>query len=315
MSFVVASQFDPAFNARLRALPIGLTVIDAPADAPWDVADRADVLLVVPSPIWRTPAARGRPAVWPGRLGWVFTASVGVDPYPDWLLDAPLVSCGRGVASEEIADYAISAVFHRAKDLQSVRARAPEDWTPRPLGRIGGTTMGLIGLGAIGSAVARRALALGMRVVSARRRALPSPVEGVELLGDIAQVVASADHLLLALPATEATRRLVDARLLAHARPTAHLINISRGSIIDQDALLDALDTGRLAYATLDVTDPEPLPPGHRLWTHPGVMLTPHLSSNYMILRDALFEKVCTDLQIFAAGDPPPDIVDPREGY
>jgi phosphoglycerate dehydrogenase-like enzyme len=140
-------------------------------------------------------------------------------------------------------------------------------------------------------------------------------VEGVEILGDLADVFAAADHLLLALPATDATRRLIDAPLLAHAKPTAHLINIARGSIVDQDALLDALDAGRLAYATLDVTDPEPLPPGHRLWRHPKVRLTPHISSNYMILREALFEKVSTDLQLFAEGELPPDIVDPQHGY
>lgn len=315
MRLVVASQFDAASNARLAALPIQPTVIDAPRDRPWEAADRADVLLVLPAPIWRTALHMPRPAGWPGRLRWVFTASVGVDPYPEWLLDAPLVSCGRGVASEEIADYVMSAIYHREKDLEVVRARGPENWTPSSFGRVAGTTMGVIGLGAVGSAVARRALASGMRVTSFRRRALPSPVEGVELLGDIGEVVASADHILLALPATDATRLLVDASLLARARPTAHLINIARGSIVDQDALLAALDAGRLAYATLDVTDPEPLPPGHPLWTHPKVRLTPHISGNYLITRDVLLAKVIDNLQRFAAGEPPADIVDPRQGY
>ncbi len=315
MSVVIASQFEPAFNDGLRALPFRPTVLDAPVDQPWAAADVADVLLVRPSPAWRTPPAHDRPAAWPGKLRWIFTGSAGVDHYPRWMLDAPLVSCGRGVASEEIADYVISAIYHQAKNLEAVTARAPAEWNYAGLGRIAGTTLGIAGLGAIGSAVARRALALGMRVTAARRRALPSPVDGVDLLGDLDAVVASADHLLLALPATDATQRLFDARLLSRARPHAHLINIARGAILDQAALIDALDAGRLGFATLDVTDPEPLPAGHPLWTHPKVRLTPHVSSNFKHVRDVMFDKIARDLQRLMAGELPGDLVDAREGY
>lgn len=315
MSLVIASQMEETFNARLRDLPQAPTVIGVPEDTPWDAAANADVLLVRPSIAWRGNRERARPTQWPGRLKWIYSASVGVDFYPRWLLDAPLVTCGRGVASDEIADYVIAAIYLKNKDLESVRARSLAEWKQTPMGRIAGTTLGIIGLGAIGVAAAQRALALDMKVTAVRRRQLPSPLAGVELLDSPAAVFASADHILLSLPATVATQGLVGARLLAHAKPDAHLINVARGSILDQEALLDALDGGRLGFATLDVTEPEPLPADHRLWSHPLVRLTPHVSSNYTAVRHTLFEKVAANVDRFSRGETPSDVVDPATGY
>ncbi|PZU62046.1 MAG: dehydrogenase, partial [Sphingobium sp.] len=128
-------------------------------------------------------------------------------------------------------------------------------------------------------------------------------------------LVEEADHILLAVPATAQTRHLVDDALLARVRPGAHLINVARGSVVDQAALVRALDDGRLGFATLDVTDPEPLPEGHVLYTHPRVRLTPHISSNYQLVRHRLLEKIQDDLTRFVRGEAPSDIVDPARGY
>jgi len=315
MSFVIASQLEGAFNDQLSAHPARPTVIGVSEERPWEAAAQADVLLVRPSPSWREHRLIPRPADWPGRLRWIYSASAGIDFYPPWLLDGPPVSCGRGVASDEIAEYVIAAILTRTKDLDSVRARSRSDWKQAQLGRVRGSTVGIVGLGAIGSAVADRALGLGARVTAVRRRSLPSTIPGVELLADIADVVESADHLVLSLPATASTRALLDARLLSRVKPGAHLINIARGSIVDQNALLDALDNGPLGFATLDVTDPEPLPEGHPLYTHPKVRLTPHVSSNYQAVRQVLFEKVSENLSRFARGEPLGDLVDPAAGY
>jgi len=315
MGLIIASQLEEGFNEGLRAHAVSPTVIDVPEDQPWSVANDADVLLVRPSPSWRGNRKAARPAAWPGRLKWVYSASAGIDFYPPWLLDAPLVTCGRGVASEEIADYVMAAIYLRAKDLEGVRVYEPSQWASVPLGRFAGTTVGIVGFGAIGTAVARRALASGAKVIAARRRALPSEIDGVELLSDLGELFARADHIVLALPGTTDSELLIDATILARARPTAHLINVGRGSVLDHQALVTVLDQGWLDFATLDVTEPEPLPAGHALWRHPKVRLTPHVSSNHSRVRDALFDKVAANLDRFVRGEVPNDLVDRVAGY
>lgn len=317
MSLVIASQLEPRLNALLAEHPTRPHVIAAPEHEPWQAAADADVLVIRPSPAWAPARAAPAPAIWPGRLRWVCSASAGIDFYPGWLLDGPLVSCARGTASEEIADYVVTAIYRQAKDLDSVAPKGPEDWHYTQLGQVLGSTVGLIGLGAIGQAVARRALALGTRVVAVRRSEGPPPagLEGIELVTRVEAVAERADHLVLAVPATPQTRHMIDATLLARMKPGAHLVNVARGSVVDQAALLEALDRGQLGFATLDVTDPEPLPAGHRLYSHPRVRLTPHLSANYLVARDKLMAKIFDDITLFAGGQAPRDLVEPARGY
>jgi phosphoglycerate dehydrogenase-like enzyme len=315
MSLIIASQMEEGFNAQLGRHPLAPTLIGTPEADPWSAAADADILITRPSPAWRGAKDQPRPPGWPGRLKWIYSASAGVDFYPPWLLEASIVTCGRGVASEEIADYVIAAIYLEAKNLEAVRARSVSQWVNVPLGRVAGSTIGLVGFGAIGEAVARRGLALGARVTAARRRRLPSVIPGVDLLDSLEDVVASADHLILALPGTDQTRGLIDGSLLAKAKPTAHLINVGRGSVLDHDALVAALDAGGLGFATLDVTEPEPLPADHRLWTHPRVRLTPHVASNHTLVRDVFLGKVAENLERFVRGEDLLDRVDPTAGY
>ena len=317
MSLIVASQMEPDINQALARLPLRPHIIPAPVGEPWRAAQDADVLIIRPSPEWITSRKQGvvRPAGWPGRLQWVFSASAGIDFYPEWLLDAPLVSCGRGTASQEIADYVIAAIYRQAKDLDAARVTGVWEWRQVPLGQVAGSTVGLVGLGAIGQAVARRAVALGARVVAARRGSGGEAVPGVEVLDSVSAVVENADHIVIAVPATAQTRHLFNAELLAKARPGAHLINVARGAVVDQQALLAALETGPLGFATLDVTDPEPLPEGHPLYTHPKVRITPHISSNYATARHRLLDKLADNIARFASGQAPHDLVDAERGY
>jgi len=314
MSLIIASQLEPDFNRSLGLHPSRPTLIDVAEDEPWSAASEADILLVRPSPAWRQSPDL-RPAVWPGRLKWVYSASAGVDFYPDWLLEAPLVTCGRGVASEEIADYVIAAIYAHAKNLAAVTARSRAQWVTAPLGRVSGTTIGIVGLGAIGTAVARRGLALGAQVIGVRRSGAQSGLSGVHHVRDLEMLVAEADHIVIAVPGTAETRHLFNDALFERIKPGAHIINVARGSVIDQEALVRALDKGRLGFATLDVTDPEPLPEGHALYTHEQVRLTPHISSNYTLIRHRLLEKVQDDLSRFSRGEKPSDIVDAARGY
>lgn len=315
MSLIIASQLDADFNKGLGQHPIAPVVIDVAEDEPWTAAAEADLLLVRPSPAWRQPRVT-RPSLWPGRLKWVYSASAGIDFYPEWLLDAPLVTCGRGVASDEIADYVIAAIYAYAKNLEAATVRSRAEWKQAPLGQVSGTTVGVVGLGAIGRAVARRALALGAQVVALRRSGAQAGISGVELMTDLPALVARADHIIVAVPATPQTRHLFNDGLLAQVKPGAHIINVARGSVLDQDALIRAL--GRAdgpGFATLDVTDPEPLPEGHPLYLHPKVRLTPHISSNYIAVRHRLLDKVRDDISRFVRGETPSDVVDPARGY
>ncbi len=314
MSIVIASQLDAEFNHSLGQHPAAPILIDVAEEEPWSAARDADILLVRPSPAWRNPAI-ARPPLWPGRLKWVYSASAGVDFYPEWLLDAPLVTCGRGVASEEIADYVVAAIYAYAKNLDAVTVHSRDQWVHAPLGRVSGTTIGIVGLGAIGTEVARRGLALGAQVLGLRRTGAQSGISGVEHVRDIETLVARADHIVIAVPATAETRHLFNEALFDHVKPDAHLINVARGSVVDQEALVGALDSGKLGFATLDVTEPEPLPDSHILYGHPKVRLTPHISSNYMFVRHRLLEKVQNDLSRFVRGEMPSDVVDRTRGY
>ncbi len=135
-------------------------------------------------------------------------------------------------------------------------------------------------------------------------------------MSDVAALVARSDHIVVAVPATVDTRHLFSDDLLALVKPGAHIINVARGSVIDQSALIRALDRSNgPGFATLDVTDPEPLPDGHPLYIHPRVRLTPHISSNYTFVRHRLLEKMRDDISRFVRGEAPSDVVDRVRGY
>jgi len=313
---VIASQLDPAVNDLLRAHPSKPTLIDVPAERPWEIGAEADVLLVRPGPSWLGHGRHAAPAGWPGRVKWIFSATTGVDFYPNWMVTGSTqMCCARGVASEEIAEYVIAAILAQAKDLDAIRARSLSDWKPTTLGVVRGSTIGIVGMGSIGSAVAKRALALGARVIAVRRRPIPSPVAGVEMLDSVVDLVQESDHIVLAVPATDLTYWMFDGKLLASAKPTAHLINVARGTVLDQGALMNALDEDGLAYATLDVCEPEPLPEGHPLYSHPKVRLTPHVASIHPTLNQALYEKIANNLERYLRGEQLQERVDPKAGY
>jgi phosphoglycerate dehydrogenase-like enzyme len=169
-------------------------------------------------------------------------------------------------------------------------------------------------LGGIGTAVAARALAFGMSVTAVRRSPGPSPIEVVEL-ATREGVLRDADHLVLTAPATVDTRHLIGPNTIDQLKSGVHLVNIARGSLIDQDALRQALDSGRIARATLDVCEPEPLPEGHWLFSHPGVRLTGHLSWSSPVGLEPLIQAFLDNLNRFVQGQPLAGVVDASERY
>ncbi len=250
---------------------------------------------------------------------WVQAPGTGIDNLPPILFEnGRTVTCARGVSAVPISEWVLAQILAWAKRLPETWLHGmPERWnvlTP-PLDELDGQVLGLVGLGGIGAAVAQRALPFGMRVRAVRRTAAPSPVAGVEMLTDTDELIASADHLVLAAPATSRTAHLLDARTFGLMKPGVHIVNIARGSLIDQDALRVALDDGRVGLASLDTVTPEPLPEGHWMFEHPKVHLSPHVSwsTSRMVERNvAIF---VANLGRFIAGEPLDGVADADEGY
>jgi phosphoglycerate dehydrogenase-like enzyme len=249
---------------------------------------------------------------------WVQLTGTGADGVPAEVFDGRTVTCARGASAVPIAEFVLGAILAHAKRFPDIWLREPPlHWNfPTPaMDVVDGATVGLIGLGGIGSAVAQRALPFGMRVVARRRTDAPSPVEGVEVVPQLDDLLAVADHLVIAAPATPKTRHLLDADAFAKVKPGVHLVNIARGSLVDQDALRAALDDGRVALATLDTVDPEPLPEGHWMYTHPRVRLSAHVSWSSPRAFHRLVGSFIDNAKRYSAGEPLEGIVDPDEGY
>lgn len=288
-----------------RACP-DLTVIEAGTPD----AARADVLATLSAD---PNAITG--VLTPG-IRWVHVLGAGIDEFPLAALGDRVLTCSRGAAAPAIAEFVMAAMLAFEKQLPEMWiAKPPAAWSNASLGGLEGRTIGIIGLGSIGTEVARRALAFDMDVVAIRRRDLPSPLPGISLTGDLGELLASSDHVVVAAPATNRTEHLIDATALHRMKPGAHLVNVARGSLVDQDALLVALDEGRLARATLDVVDPEPLPAGHRLYGHDRVRLSPHVSWSSPRTMRRTMELFVQNVDRYRGGQSLLGVVDPREGY
>ena len=177
-------------------------------------------------------------------------------------------------------------------------------------------TLLILGLGHIGQEIARRAAAFGMRVIGSRRR--PAPLAGLaRVVGEDAwrALLPEADYLVIAAPLTSATRGMLDAAALALMRPSAYLVNIARGEIIDTAALIAALEQGRLAGASLDVLPEEPLPSEHPLWRTPNVWITPHISSSSPRTSERAIAIFLENVRRDMAGQPFVNLVDQQAGY
>jgi phosphoglycerate dehydrogenase-like enzyme len=302
----VINQLGPKAAEAMKAAVPDVEVIDAGGDPPSPDL-RADVLFGGWGPHSLDYARR---------VDWVHLPGTGVDSFPRELFDGRIVTCARGASAIPIAEFVLAGMLAFEKHLpETWLDEPPEHWNFAPLGWLNTRTLGLVGLGGIGVAIAERALPFGMKVRALRRRPEPSPLEGVEVVGSLDELLPEADHLVLAAPATARTRHLVNAETLALVKPGVHLVNIARGSLVDQDALRVALDDGRVAMATLDTVDPEPLPEGHWLYSHPKVRLSAHVSWASPAGMDRTLEIFVDNLRRYAAGEQVLHVVDADEGY
>src|SRR5262245_41913888 len=276
-------------------------------DLPPDV--RGDVLLTM---AWGSP---NLPKILASGVRWVHAYGTGVNAFPFHELRGTPLTCSRGASAISISEWVIAMMLCCEKRLPDAWIHEPpEIWNIFDLGGLYGRTLGLLGMGGIAQETAKRALAFGMTVIAHRRTAQPSPVPGVELV-DFDALLTRSDHLVIAAPATRETHHVIDRAALARTRPGVHLVNIARGGLVDQEALREALDDGRVRLASLDTVDPEPLPAGHWLFTHPRVRLSPHCSWAGPGALDRLLDSFLENLARWLAAEPLEGVVDVELGY
>lgn len=294
----------------LKGFP-DVSVVQVPEQEPLAAGVRGDVLL---TQAWGSPNLAD---VMSRGVRWVHAYGTGVNKFPLAALGGVPLTCSRGGSGIPIAEWVLAAMLSFEKRFPESFIHEPEDWKYFALGGLWGRTLGLIGFGGIAQEVAKRALAFGMRVRALRRSKGASPLAGVELMHSLPELLGDADHLVIAAPATPETRHLVNRESLACVKRGVHLVNVSRGALVDQDALREALDDGRVACATLDVAEPEPLPAGHWLYAHPRVRLSPHTSWAMPGALDMLLEPFLENFARWQSGKPllARDLVDIARGY
>ena len=253
------------------------------------------------------------------RLRLMFCTSAGLDPVPFGSLPPGVqVLNNRGVHGPKAGEYGIMAILMLANRIpRLVTSQHAQAWDRQLASVLAGRNVTVLGLGSLGGAVAEQAARFGMRVTGVRARPAAHPAcERVLPTAALDQALPTTEFLVLACPLTEATRNILDRRRIALLPPGAGVVNIGRGALVEQDALCDALDSGALSGAVLDVFVPEPVPPGHRLWTTPNLVMTPHVSSDDPLAYNARsLDVFLANLAAFEAGHPMPNLFDPVRGY
>jgi len=260
------------------------------------------------------------------RLKWVQAVAVGVGSllYPEMVASPVVITNARGIRARAIAEHVIGVSIALARKLHvAIRRQIAHEWAQTEIEGGGvvvlrGRCLGVIGLGAIGVEVAGLAAALGMRVIATRRNVqAPRPAAVDEILApaDLHRLLGASDIVVLAPPLTPATRGLIGEPELAAMKRTAFLVNIGRGRLVQDEALVDALRAGRIGGAALDVFPHEPLDPDSPYWDLPNVIVTPHTSGAMEDYWPPLLTLFRENLRRFERGDTLLNIVDKHAGY
>lgn len=250
---------------------------------------------------------------------WINTVIVGLDafPIPQLITQGTILTNGNGLIPDVNADFALLGVLTLAKRMDEiVRAHDRREWLrvpPGPVELLGSKAL-VIGYGAIGREIGTRLKAFGVEVTGVRRS--PDPDPAIIGTDDWRGRLGDYDWIILAAPNTGDTLQMIGADELAAMKPGARIVNIARGELIDQEALIAALESGHIAGAMLDPTTPEPLPADHPLWTAPNTLITMHLSgqSQTTIFRRGA-ERFLRNLDRYLAGEPLEHVVDLTRGY
>jgi phosphoglycerate dehydrogenase-like enzyme len=241
------------------------------------------------------------------RLRWLQLTSSGVDQLAGEALPPGLLVTHAGtIPARAVAEFAWMGVLALAKDAIALwRQQSARQWCLPQARLVAGSTLVLVGLGNVGAEIARRARPFEVRVLAVTRRGRPSPLaDEVVTSQRLARIAGRADHLVLAVPATPQTRGMVSAEVVGALRPDASIVNVARGSVLDTDAVVEALRGRRLRGALLDVLDDEPLPAGSRLWDVEGLWITPHTAFLYPGEAADLAALIAANLTLLRTGQP-----------
>ena len=240
------------------------------------------------------------------RLKWVHAFGTGVDGIADQetLHRDVLITSTKGIHGPPVAEAALASMLALSRDLpRSVRGQDRRVWDKWRMRLLDRKIVGILGVGAIAQALAPRCQAMGMTVVGISRT--PRPAAGFDrivLRSDLEHVVGDLDYLVLLLPLEPDTRHIVGDRVLAAMKPTSYLINVARGGVLNDAALVRALESKKLAGAALDVFDQEPLPVDHPFWRMPNVIITPHFGGYYDRYVEDSADQICRNMERFLAG-------------
>ncbi|MEI7769386.1 MAG: D-2-hydroxyacid dehydrogenase [Chloroflexales bacterium] len=318
MKILLPEALREALEPQVRAAAPGVEMVwfDAQGDPDGDIAD-AEVLMrwffdaqTLNGLVERMPALR-----------WLHIPRAGVDSslVPAVMQRDILLTNSAGVHAVPISEFVMLFALAHAKRADHLREmQSARHWGGRDLAvaELAERTMLIIGMGQIGQAIAARAVAFGMRVVGSRRRVAPvSGIHRVVAEGGWRSLLGEADYVVIAAPLTPKTHGMFGAAEFAAMRPDAYLINIARGEIVDEPALIAALGRGQIAGAGLDVFATEPLPADSPLWGLPNVFVTPHISWNSPEVRLRILALFIDNLRRYLLGEPLANIVDKHAGY
>jgi phosphoglycerate dehydrogenase-like enzyme len=303
----------------LKNLPDETTiVVGTQADAFQAAASQADVILTTVS---KTEPLRTLMRMTP-KVRWIHSLSAGVENtlFPE-LIESPLpLTNSRGIYARSLGEFAMSSILFFAKDLRRMlRNQQARRWEQFDVEEIHGQTLGIIGYGEIGRSTAIRAHAFGMKILGVRRR--PELSKSDAILDEIhsfdqrADVIGRSDYVLAAAPLTPETRGLIGETELRAMKSTGVILNLGRGPVIDEPALIRALEDRRIRGAALDVFDQEPLPESHPFWGMENVLLSPHCADHTATWLFEAMEFFVANFERFRAGEPLANIVDKNAGY
>lgn len=308
MPLTVLVTADPAssYLKPLEKLPDDTHIIvSADRDRLFAAAPSADVLV---NGDFRDPALFL--ATFPNAtaMRWAHALQAGVESLltPE-IRESPVpLTNGRGVFARPLGEWAMGAMIFFAYQYRRIlKNQEQRRWERYEHEELHGRTVAIVGYGSIGRAVAERACAFGMRVVTSSRS---HP-------GDLAKILAECDYLVISAPLTPETRGLIGGRQIALLKPTAVLINIGRGAVIDEAALIDALQSKKIRGAAMDVFVNEPLPPDHPFWSMDNVLLSPHSADNLPDSREQAVDFFVENFERFRKGEPLLNVVDKHAGY